>query len=264
MLQEFFDALLAKVKPDTEAVKLQHDALDQPLLVIPKHQTVQDVSMYLKEPTRLIANNTFRSVDGFIKYVSDFKQDNTQIFCLPCFSEQLADFEFMEAIIDYHDTDGTPHWREHSARLRLIVTPQLKKWQRKANETMSPRAFINHLKDNAETIADPALAGLVDSIGKIKVNSSGKIEVNTDGHDSSISAKAEQKYTGVPEEIKLSLPLFYMGNKYAVKLRITVTSDEHSGIQISYSFTNLEAALETQYEDIAEAVKTGTGLTVAV
>ncbi len=251
MLKELLDNILDRSAIDPNTVKLEHDQFNQPVLVLPEEQSIKDMSGYLKEPIRTKEKKYFQTVNSYIHYLNTFKQTNTQLFATPKFDD-IRTFDFIIAVIDYHTPD-TPHWCEHRAILELFITPQLEEWQRFEGDKFSQRDFIDHIKDNAADIANPDLATLIDALKKITINGKAAMNSSVNGHSESTNASASVDIKGVPDELELAIPMFYMSERYKIKVRLYVTGGE-DGLTITYKMTNIKASLDMEYQAIVKKV----------
>ena len=120
--------------------------------ILPEGMQVVDLSNFLPErPKRKQVNLSLTSVDSFVQYVNEQKNENTRIF--GSISGEPYSFR---AIIDYHGINGQqPDWCEHTVNVELALSEQFRTWRKISDGLMNQSDFVEFLKDNRLDIIQP-------------------------------------------------------------------------------------------------------------
>lgn len=134
------------------------------IVVVPKDYRAEAVEPLVERfrdtPLRIKANVKLADADSFIRYVADFKNDDTRIFSTVPPNNGAPTFL---AIVDYHTGDH-PDWCEHRATYACVFTEEWTRWTGNNKARLSQAEFATLLEENASLVVAPPGAELLELV----------------------------------------------------------------------------------------------------
>lgn len=233
--------------------------------LLPPGYTVEFFDELKSQPRRIKCNQKFSTVESFVEYLNNFKIDDMSIVtgnCRNVYKNQGG--ELFTAVIDYHSDSFNPAWCNHSVSLEAITDKDWILWHENEKVRMTQRDFIHFIEDNAQSIAAPDIAGIIEKVRKVTVTNNQKLSHKVD--DESESTQAEGSVvlnSGVPETMSLALRPFLFSDKYSVSARIFVHTGE-ARPYISYQLVKSDKVSEAVFNEWADKIAKDTGLEVYI
>ena len=243
---------------------IEHEGF-HPVMVNNNDINISSLEKHAKNPYLVEAMRSFENADGFIKYVNEFKQAGTVLFC-------NSKANSLTSVIDYHGKDGTPSWCKHKAHLQLELSNDVFNWQNKDGQSMSQQNLVSFLVDYAAMVhdvtykigADPVeidQARFLDMMSRIRSVKNTDIDskTSTTGGSYELNVAVKTDVTagdgdGLPEKFSIALPVYKNGESYVFEFRIMVdTSDD--GMRFMIKMVRPEAVIENAFNDVVEEIK---------
>lgn len=178
----------------------------------------------------------------------------------------------LNAILDYHWSDGTPDRCQWIARHDFERSHAWNVWSLLANgKARSQREVLEALEDNQADIVDPIPANLIAVLRTLRSTSSAKAETTLQADGSTKVTWAKE--TGVksaelelPSEFRIAIPVLKGHQEpteegkhrpvlYSLAVRIRASVDDQAKLSLRLSIPDAERVLEAVYADrVAAAV----------
>lgn len=169
-----------------------------------------------------------------------------------------------KAVLDYHDGGeaGRTQW---VATYPFVATPQWTAWRNLATgQGVDHQKAVEFLDDRAPEIVEPDAASLLSLLRSLRgnVNTGASAELRPDGtthvtFDKNTRVTAGANEIDLPPEFTIGIPILKGDDqpwKLVVKLRVTI--DSNSRLQLRFTLPQAEIVLETVYaERVAKAVE---------
>lgn len=241
---------------------------DVPHVLIPPGSSLKSLKTLLPTPTRIQEHPQFADIAGFADYVAEFKQEGSRIFV------DDASFRFV-TVFDFH-APGQPGWCDHSASIKMELSPEWRRFTGFDNHAMTPRQFAEFLEDNVAYIDSDASAmtgaDLLTMAQTFKVDVKGELEVEESlsrglrkmiiKDDSTLKGRnADGRELEFPEKLYFALRIFKHHNAYPIEVYLrTRTSKEQ--VLFLIKIPDAEGLQEEAFNKVIEDVRTATGLKV--
>lgn len=223
----------------------------------------------LPAPRFLTASPAFNDAGAFVAYVNQFKVAATRIF-------YALDGSFL-AVIDYHDGHGSAvaaQHADHTARLKLMRSPEWEAWAKHSEQQMGQQAFAEFIEDNAKDILQPdpetmlrVASGLHATVGatfrQATNQANGQIQL---AFDETINGTVNGKEEAIPTTFQVGLRPFMGCARYPVDCRLRYRIDRSSGaaLKLHFKALHLEWITETALDAIVQRVRDETSITPAL
>ncbi len=198
---------------------------------IPHDCALESFAHLLPSPTRIKANPEFYDVAGFADYANEFKAEGTRIFV------NQNDRRFF-TVFDFH-APGKPAWGDHSASLKMNLSPEWLRWKEIDGKPLSPTELAEWIEDNLEWIEGPITgAKLITMAQNLKVTLKGDLTIEQTlqaglrhfsiRDDSVVKGVSGAKGFVFPEQVTLALRIFDNHETYpiSVYLRYRTTAEK--------------------------------------
>lgn len=237
-----------------------------PFVVVRSDSKIEVLSKLLGRPSRKIGAPQFTNAASFIDYVNEQKIPETRLY-VTCPTNIVA-------IINHHEPSpnqesvGRAGWGDNRASLTLTQTPEWALWKSKDRSSMSQRDFAQFIEDNADDIAAPTGASLLELIRTIKTSQqlelTGEMDEKNDARATSFVLAAKTKAgakqeVDLPGEFVLSLSPYEGGRLIGVRARLRVQISAPR-FTLNYEILNMARIERAALKDIAEAVAAGVEL----
>lgn len=234
---------LEEVDPSVDYVTLDREG----------NARILDLSSLLDRPERPEGTYSLATLASFIDYVKKHDQgDHTTVWVHPTDGRVVA-------ILDDHAAEKTA-WREHQARLDLLVTDEWKFWAEADGNYMGQQEFAGLLQEGLPDIAKPDAALLLEACSSIQAttNASFRSGFRLDNgevkmqYDEQIDGKAgKHGELAIPEEFLLSLAPFVGNEKViiAAHLRYRVRG---GNLSIGYKLQQPDRVVQEALDEVAD------------
>ena len=236
-------------------------AVDEtPFVVVPEDFRVEDLSQYLKFPTRARGTQTLLDADSFILFVQQNKTAVTGLF----FQNSPPKFTAVFNV----GTPDAPNWGDHRAVYECPLSPQWLAWKAGNGQQMSQEDFALFVERNLPDISQPEAAQMLEIVtslqAKKKVNFSSGLRLSNGANELSfeeqIEGSAAKGKLQIPEEITLGIPVFHGGTYYAVQAKFRYRIREGK-LSMWYELVRPHLILEDAVSELRRQIEAGTGLT---
>ena len=239
-----------------------------PHVMIPPGSSLKSLEALLPSPTRIREHPQFSDIDGFADYVDEFKQTGSRVFV-----DDKA-FRFC-TVFDFH-APGLPAWCDHSASIKMDLSPEWERFTRFDNKPMSPREFAEFLEDNVAYIDSESSkmtgADLLTMAQTFKVNIKGDIEVEETlsrglrkmviKDDSTLRGqKKDGTELEFPEKLYFLLRIFKNHKAYPIEVYLR-TRTSKDAVVFMIKIPDSDGLREEAFGKVIEDVKRATGLKV--
>jgi len=251
--------------------KQLHTESDQPYIIWPNPQKLQDAEALLARPTRKRGKITLQDPVSFIDYVKRHRDERT----LVTGQANLTGGVF-EAWLDHHEAgpEGRTGWSEHHAKLELEATPEWARWVSRSDTPMEQVAFAEFIEDNADDIVVPpgkskefpnstqmlSVALTLQAKTDVKFASTVRLQSGAQQltYEETIDASAGTRgKMEIPERFALALAPFIGTPKYAVTARLRYRLSAGK-VTFSYKLERPHKIVEDAFNDIRERIQKGT------
>lgn len=234
-------------------------------LIVPKGFDLKETS----DPDRLAVHAAASVVvdakQALIDYVNRFREPGSVLF---------ADIDKGEVrcVLDYHlasdGKDAATGARQHKASLKLRPSEEFQRWNAISGKIMTQEEFADFLEENANDIASPDPATMIDLARDLSASIGGsfrsKVDLQSGDRVFSYSRETTVDETiRVPKIIELQIPLYQgeepMGLKMAFRYSVA-----GSGLKLGVEWRRVEYQRLALFQQIAFAVAEGTGVPVFI
>lgn len=229
-----------------------------PYLLMPNQSRVQNLEPALPAPTRIRECLTFTQLKSFIDYINAFKRASTMVFA--SVSGTAATFE---AVLDYSSPQDGPEWGQHVAHYACPLTEEWGRWQVMDNKECDQTTFAEFIEENIADIHTPPGAKMLEIARSLAAKSEVVFEraVRLDNGDVQFKyqqmtdARAgERGELTIPEMMRLGLPVFEGGIRYAVdaRFRYRITGQ---ALRLKFHLVNPHLVIRKCVEDICAMIE---------
>lgn len=198
-----------------------------------------------------------QTVASLIDYVNRFKTADTMIFA--CSEEEI-----IKAVIDYHKEGSQEAGLvRHQALLRLTTSNEFDTWCARDGDWMAQKAFARFLELNAEEIASPKGAELLEMVLDLEKSKTVTVQRklrSAGSDDGSAGFTSDASGTVLPASFKLAMPIFF-GEDNKVEI-IAYTKDQMGDgkIEIGYELNRLDIIRQREFARITRGIADATGV----
>lgn len=242
-----------------------------PLLLAHKDLTLVDLSDY-QRPREFLSNAAFDSLESFISYVNQYKQENAHVY-----AQAKPESLTFRAVLSYVDKDGhdaaldvpvDPRREAILAHFQAVQSEELKVWRTRNGSLFSQSEFADWLEMRALDIFQPAAADILEMVQNFesKRDVSFKSAVRMADGSVTIAYEDQEKHTSkaalsFPPALILSIPLFrgFPHVHLEAKLRYKV---QDGVLRLSYHLLQLHNIFDGEIERAIERVSEKTALVV--
>lgn len=205
----------------------------------------------------------FGDVDSWVNYVKEFGNGNE----LLTWGERG-----LRAVLDYHDTEGTPNRCQWIAEHPFELTSQWRAWQRLCSGVaIGQRQLVESLEDLGDDIVEPAAGDLLGLLRTLRgtVNATAVTDLNADGSTSidftkstTINSVGKAK---LPPSITIAVPVLKGHTEerdgrqvpvvYRLPVRVRPSVGENAKLEFRLSMPTAERTLEAVYADRVASAK---------
>ena len=188
--------------------------------------------------------------ESFSHAYSLYKEERTRVFANAEKRELVSVFDYISA------NNSARGWSQFRASIQFALSRKLKEWSA-CQQWTGQGAFAEFLEDHQEDVVDPVgqdlLSLATDLEASKKSNFHGKVIL--ENGDRQLSFKEETTTTvDIPKNITLGIPLFEHGDPFRLKCRLRFRAGS-SGVVFKILFTNLDDALEAEFERIVQEIE---------
>lgn len=245
-------AALATAGLDTRIIE------NAPFVLIPPGYTLSSLENLLPRPNRITTNPTFVSLESFIRYVNEFK-DQSRIFISPG-GNALA-------MLDAHTKEG-PAWQSHSATFKVTYSDRWTRWDQAARKTMTQRQFAEFVEDNLGDFLSPNGGTMLDISKTLQAeqNSTFKSGIRLENGDvqltyekTTVSRAGQKGEMEIPSQFSISIPILENEPPRPVEVRLRYELQEGK-LVLTYEILRRTALLEEVRRSIYAIIKNETGI----
>lgn len=209
------------------------------------------------KPKFITAKPQLQTVDALIDYVNLFKTSDTVIFA-------DSDGECFSAVIDYHKAASVEAGiGKHVAILDLPVSTEFETWRGIDGAWMAQQKFARFIEQNAEDIATPKGADLLEMVLDLEKSKSVSVarRLRSAGSDDGQAGfTSDASGTVLPAMFKLAMPLFFGETN---KVEITAyTKDQlnNDKIEIGFDLNRIELIRQREFTSISKRIADATSV----
>lgn len=238
---------------------------EHPFAVIPENYEIDDLEKMLPRPLAVRANVTLATVDAFIVYVLEFKDNPTRIFAHPITGKLVA-------ILDYHEpkelTGPNPSWCAHRCLFAPTNTVEWSRWMGSNNIWLKQRDFAEFIENNVDDIKTPNGAEMLEIASSLEAKTAVEfksgVRLDNGSHRLSFSAetvaKAGDKGTlDIPSVFTLAIAPFVGGEAYPLNARFRHRIEDGK-LTLRYQLVNPHKIIESAVARTVERVATATAI----
>jgi len=170
-------------------VIVNHDDYDAPILLYANGFNVDSMENFLKKPSRIKKNPAFSNPEGFVAYVSEFKNDSTYIIERIGFEKMIA--AFIDGV-----KPNEPAWENHVASFAVSKSSEWGHLLDKSEQWMSQKEFAEFLDEHLlYYVTEPSAAELKTLIKQFKANVTVESVVELDDNGNEIKLEFSKRTT---------------------------------------------------------------------
>jgi len=205
---------------------------------------MRELKMNEDGPAQMSGTMTFLTAESMVAAHALYAEPRTRLFADVENRKITAIFDFLNPNPADAPVTG---WGQFKGEISFRDSRKLKEWS-KLTDWTGQSDFANFLEDHLEDVETPTGADLLAIATDLEANSARNGDVRLD-YQSDTQTSVE-----VPKELILGIPLFEHGERYAVKARLSfrVTG---GGVVFRLLFTNLDDAIETEFERIVQVME---------
>lgn len=234
----------------------------QPYVVIPPGASVvslQNFKVPVKDDHRK-AKVVLTDPKSLVEYIVKYGGPNTILFA----DEKAGRFV---ATLDYHEpgAEGAANWREHTATLQLVYTPEWITWTTSNKHSYNQVDFAEFLESNLLDIFEPkgveilAAATTLSTKRDINFSSSTRLSDGTVRFNYE-ETTSEKGAVQLPEMFVLGIAPFKGTEVFKMQARLRYRINS-SKLTFFYDLLRADKVLELAVNDIIAHIEAGTGLT---
>lgn len=231
------------------------------------------------KPCRVAQGVTIETAPSLVSYVRDFKGDGTRIF---------ADIstDTLVAVLDYHegrtsavadlggesegddsaDFTPAPDFGQHVATLRLKRSEEWELWAGKDGQLMDQVSFARFLYENAQDVADPSGADLLDVVKDLRASRSksftGDLNLGREGvsfdYSDRQNVSAKDSVT-IPERFTLSIPVYFGEGPVTIQAHLRHEVDEGGRLNLGFKLLRRESVRQATFQSLVDRVAAESG-----
>lgn len=222
------------------------DADGVKLALVPKGCTLEDLERFGYRPRRLSAAPIFVSLDSFIAYLEEFKNETSKVY-----ADSVTGC--LCARIDGHAV-GAPSFMVHSARFAPKETEEWKRWKAKDNQYLSQSDFAEFIESNVQDITRPDGATMLEiaKTFEAKTSTEFKSGVRLDNGNHKLTFAQETTARAgtsneleIPTEFDLALIPFAFGEAFPITARLRYRVGDDKALKFKYQLINPHKVIES-------------------
>ncbi|MCK6488309.1 MAG: YfdQ family protein [Planctomycetes bacterium] len=219
----------------------------------------------LDAPRFITAAPTFIDFAAFIRYVNDFKDEDTRIFYTPNGSF-LAVFDYHQFAHDEDDFVAGRHG-DHTAKLALAASPEWQAWAGMNEKAMGQQSMAEFVEDNLPDIIEPDAAVMLAAASGLHATTGGTFRQATNLANGEASFQFDEQVMGsikstgasIPTEFKIALRPWLGCDRYPVDCRFRYRVRD-GALALHYKALRLHVVLETALEGIVQKITEATDI----
>lgn len=229
----------------------------RPTIVVPAGCQVTLMSPIWDQPLpdHVRQTVTFRSRQSFSDYINRFKNLSTQVFV-----HSISVGAQCLAVIDYHDSTGSPSRTTHRADYLPAYSKEFKAWMDINRKPISQEAFLAHLRSWGYTIVSHTDADLIEIASSLEFSSKGvfssKVERVTGGRMLTFneevegSAQSRGSKIAVPERISISAPVFERAEEAVTYVADLLYRPANGALTITVELHQIHRVIDAAIEEM--------------
>jgi uncharacterized protein YfdQ (DUF2303 family) len=226
----------------------------------------------LAAPRFLTAAPTFIDFAAFIRYVNDFKDNNSRIFYCPNGTFLAVLDHHMQVPQGYEEScQPQPRHGDHTAKLALAPSPEWLAWAGSSEKAMGQQAMAEFVEDNLPDIIEPDASVMLAAASGLHATTGGTFRqaINlangeaTFQFDEQVLGSIKSTGASIPTEFKIALRPWLGCDRYPVDCRFRYRVRD-GALALHFKALRLHVVLETALEGIVQAVEKETGITPAL
>lgn len=237
-----------------------------PALLMPDGIKLVTIEDHLPAPQRVRAVVRTDDATSFVAYVNRHKNEHTTVFA------DLVGRRF-EAVIDYHEPNGSAHWGTHRVVLACSPTPDWDAWAKNSAQAKTQVEFARWIEDHIPNIASPAGNDLLLMATTLEAKKDVQFKASTRLQNGEHQFRYEETITGaagsqngtiqIPNEFVLGLePFKGVGLKRLdARFRYRIAQGE---LKLWYELVRAQDVLEAAFAEVVEQIRTNLGATLVV
>ncbi|HYE29953.1 MAG TPA: DUF2303 family protein [Methylomirabilota bacterium] len=244
---------------DPHAPEANENAI--PYAIVPAGYQFQSLEHLLAAPRRVRAAVAVPEVNSFIRYVNEFKCEDTRIYI-------DVDNKRVEAVID-HPAKGKPSWACHRVVLAVSHSPEFDAWKKASGTAFTQTHFAEFIEDRMNEFVRPAAAEIYEVATTLQVSE--RVEFKRairldNGASKLIFNKASEATAGdnesveVPKIFELGIPVFRGEEPRSITCKLRYRLND-GAVTFSYHIVDLPKIIQTAFEFLATDIETQTGIT---
>jgi len=214
-----------------------------PFVILPPGHSIHDLEELLPAPERIRVTTRFISLESFMRYVNEFKQEGTTVYISPDGSAK--------GIID-GPSKGAPRWGQHIAHFTPTYSDRWRTWDALHKRAQGQKQFAEFVEDNNADFVAPPGADMLDIAQTLQAEQSAVFEsgIRTDSGNVSLSykktttAKAGQRGDlQIPSMFAIRLPILEGEPARTIEMRLRYDLTEGK-LTLTYEILRRTALLE--------------------
>lgn len=246
-----------------------------PLLIWPAAREIVSLENFGERPLRKRVAVVVHDHNSFIAYVTAHKETGTAVFAV--LTEKGGLFL---AVLDYHEANregepestrtdpvvralpGKPRWGEHTCELRMLHTPEWKRWTENNGKNMGQEAFAQFLEDNRVDIVSPNDGEIIDIAKSLEANTGSQFKsaIRLENGDRALHFETQTTARAgtdgaltIPDRIKLRLPVFVNGLEYEIEAFFRYRI-ENGALKLRYELIRPHKVIELALSETKTAI----------
>lgn len=222
-------------------------------------------------PARVTQSETLVEPASFIDYITQFK--STTAVCRASLSQNS-----IVAVLDYHGRaretgDGAvPQPLSHTVTLKCPFDLDYAKWRAAFGKGLNQQDFAELLEDMVHTIAEPAVADLIEAINDLKIDRAvrfksgrndrnGTVQITYEEVDVEGGAGGASGRINLPQEVKIVVAVFQGADLVEIVAKLRYRMDK-GNVAFILAVPGLDKIERDQFRRIGEKVRTDTNTPV--
>lgn len=237
------------------------DVAGVPTLVTHRDSSVSKHEELLPKPLALKQNVRVHDAESFLKYFQNFADKDSHIFV------DIENAKF-KAVIDYHQSAGSPRWNRHTVSFTCPTTPEWNAWKRNSGQRMNQSEFALFIEDNLLEIVEPSGAEMLEIASSLQAKNDVSFSSATrlDNGETQFSYKEDVNGSAgingqlqIPQSIKLGLTPFRGSETYQVEARFRYRIKD-GNLMMWYDLVRPHRIHEDAIKDTCEKIKNDQGI----
>jgi len=250
-------AVIAALAERARSVELLERPGAMPMALVPAGMALEEVPGLLDKPLRIIEATRTTEVPAFTAYVNRFKTEHSVVFL----NRENAT---LTAALDYHGPND-PQFVSHKISLALKKDREWDAWKGIFNKGLTQLQFAEFIEDYMPNFIAPTGAAMLEMALKLKIDQKAQYTSakNLANGDTTLVYSVENitREMTIPNEIQISVPVFYGSNPSTLRARLRYRLSEGT-VQFTVKPNRDDLVYDQALENAISEVIEATGLLV--